>query len=456
MFRRKTGRETMDMCSGPLTGKILRFALPLILTGVLQLLYNAADIVVVGQFSGKEALAAVGATSALINLIVNLFMGLSVGASVAVARAWGAKDEKGVHQAVHTAVLVAGVCGLFLMGIGISFARIFLIWMGTPNDVIEGATLYMQIYFAGMPFNLLYNFCAAILRGSGDSKRPLYILTFSGLINVGLNLMFVLGFGMSVEGVALATIASQAVSVFLVFRRLMHVNSAIRLDLRKLKIDKDQFANILRVGLPAGLQSSLFSVSNVLIQSAINSFGSVTMAGHTAAGNLEGFAFTAMNSMQQADMTFTSQNMGAQKPERVKKILWICLGLVCCISTAIGLGLYFLGPVLLSIYNTDPQVIAMGMIHLKNKCLFHFALGTNEVCVGHLRGIGCSMPSMLISLAFICGLRVVWIYTVFAVWPTLECLFISYPVSWVLGTAGQLICYFAVRKRYLKTEAAVA
>lgn len=188
MFRRKTGRETMDMCSGPLTGKILRFALPLILTGVLQLLYNAADIVVVGQFSGKEALAAVGATSALINLIVNLFMGLSVGASVAVARAWGAKDEKGVHQAVHTAVLVAGVCGLFLMGIGISFARIFLIWMGTPDDVIEGATLYMQIYFAGMPFNLLYNFCAAILRGSGDSKRPLYILTFSGLINVGLNL----------------------------------------------------------------------------------------------------------------------------------------------------------------------------------------------------------------------------------------------------------------------------
>lgn len=446
----------MDMCSGPLTGKILRFALPLMLTGILQLLYNAADMMVVGQFSGKEALAAVGATSSLINLIVNLFMGLSVGASVTVARAWGAKDHAAVQQTVHTAVSLAGICGLMLTLVGALGARTFLTWMGTPQDVMPGATLYMQIYFAGMPVNLMYNFCAAILRGTGDSKRPLYILMLSGLVNVGLNLLFVIGFGMSVDGVALATVSSQLVSTVLVLRRLTHADSAIRLSFRSLKIHRGVFGKIVRVGLPAGLQSSLFAVSNVLIQSAINSFGSAVMAGHTAAGNLEGFAFTAMSSMQQADMTFVSQNLGAKKPERVKQVFWICLVLVSIISTGIGLGLYFFGPLLLSAYNSDPTVIAMGMIHLKHKCLFHFALGTNEVCVGQLRGIGCSVPTMLISLAFICGLRVMWVYTAFAAWPTLECLFISYPVSWVLGTLGQMICYFAVRKRYLAKAMAAA
>ena len=452
MFRKKSGRENMDMCSGPLTGKIIRFALPLILTGVLQLLYNAADIMVVGQFSGKEALAAVGATSALINLIVNLFMGLSVGASVAVARSWGAKDTLAVHRAVHTAVSLAGICGLILTAVGVCLARTLLNWLGTPADVMEGATLYMQIYFAGMPFNLMYNFCAAVLRGAGDSKRPLYILMFSGLINVGLNLIFVICLGMAVEGVALATIISQAVSTVLVLWQLLRADSAVRLDWRKRKIHRDALALIARVGLPAGLQSSLFSISNVMIQSAVNSFGSITVAGNTAAGNLEGFAFTAMSSMNQADMTFTSQNLGAKKPERVKKVFWICLVLSVCISLALGFGMLLAGPILLSAYTSDPSVISMGMIYIKSKYPYHFLLSANEVSVGQLRGMGCSMISMIISLICVCALRVLWVLLVFPHWHTLESLYLSYPISWVLCMLAQMICYFVVRKRYLPRE----
>lgn len=449
MFKRSSLRPDVDMCSGPLLKKLICFSLPLILTGILQLLYNAADIVVVGRFSGKEALAAVGSTGSLINLIVNVFMGLSVGASVVVAKAWGAQDHKSVSRTVHTAITLAGLCGVVLMGVGIFFSRTFLIWMGTPEDVLPGAALYMEIYFAGMPFNLLYNFSGAVLRAVGDTKRPLYILTLSGLVNVVLNLIFVICFKMSVDGVALATIISQAVSMVLALRCLMHADSSIRLMPRQLRIHKRPMLQMIRVGLPAGLQGSLFAISNVLIQSAVNSFGSVAMAGNAAASNLEGFVYTAMNAVYQADMTFTSQNMGAGKPRRIKRILWLCLGLVSLIGLVMGAGMYLFGPALLSIYNNDPQVIAYGMLRVRIIALIYFTCGCMDVMVGQLRGIGCSFLPMVVSLAGACGFRILWLYTFFAATPTLETLYISYPISWILTASCHMAAYFAIRSRLL-------
>lgn len=456
MFRKMSVRPDLDMTNGPLLIKIVRFTLPLILTGVLQLLYNAADIVVVGRFSGAEgpqALAAVGSTSSLINLIVNIFMGLSVGGSVVVAKSWGARDHKSVSQAVHTAITLAGVGGVVLMVVGVFFSGTFLTWMGTPLDVLPGATLYMQIYFAGMPFNLLYTFSAAILRAVGDTKRPLYFLTLAGLVNVGLNLVFVVVFHMSVAGVALATISSQAISMVLALRCLMKADTSIRLMPKELRIYRRPLMQILQVGLPAGVQGSLFSISNVLIQSAVNSFESIAMAGNAAASNLEGFVYTAMNAVHQADITFASQNMGAGKPRRVKRILWLCLGLVTFIGLLTGGVLYLFGEPLLSIYNGDPQVIAFGLRRMAIICLTYFTCGWMDVMVGQMRGIGCSLLPMVVSLTGACLFRVVWIYTIFAANHTPECLFISYPISWVLTSSVHLISYFIVRKKLLPQEA---
>ena len=443
------------MTNGPLLMKMVRFSIPLILTGVLQLLYNAADIVVVGRFAGPQALAAVGSTSSLINLLVNVFMGLSVGASVVVAKAWGARDHQSVARTVHTAITLAAIGGIVLTIVGFCFSGAFLAWMGTPLDVLPGATLYMQIYFAGMPFNLLYTFSAAILRAVGDTKRPLYFLTLAGLVNVVLNLLFVIVLHMSVDGVALATIISQAISMVLALRCLMHADTSIRLMPGELRIYKKPFLQIIQVGLPAGIQGSLFSISNVLIQSAVNSFESVAMAGNAAAANLEGFVYTAMNSVYQADITFASQNMGAGKPQRVKRILWLCLGLVTFIGGTTGGALYLFGEPLLSIYNGDPQVIQFGMRRLAVISLTYFTCGWMDVMVGQMRGIGCSLLPMVVSLTGACLLRVVWIYTLFAANPTPECLFISYPISWVLTSCTHLICYFIVRKKHLPQEALV-
>jgi len=445
-------RPDLDMTNGPLLMKLIRFSIPLILSGVLQLLYNAADIVVVGRFSGAQALAAVGSTSSLINLIVNIFVGLSVGASVVVAKGWGAKDHKYVSQAVHTAVALATAGGFLLMAVGVLFSGTFLTWMDTPLDVLPGATLYMRIYFAGMPFNLLYNFAAAILRAVGDTKRPLFYLSFSGLVNVALNLVFVIALNMSVAGVALATIASQAVSMVLVLRCLIKADTAIRLKPKELRIHKRPFLQILQVGLPAGIQGSLFSISNVLIQSAVNSFESIAMAGNAAASNLEGFVYTSMNAFYQADITFASQNMGAGKPRRVKRTLWLCLGLVTLVGGVMGGLMNLFAQPLLSIYNSDPQVISFGMRRMAIICSFYFLCGWMDVMVGQLRALGCSVLPMCVSLTGACLFRVVWIYTLFAANPTPECLYWSYPISWLLTASTHMVCYLVVRRKLLPKE----
>ena len=422
---RNTRHYEMDMCSGPLLPKILRFTLPLILTGVLQLLYNAADVVVVGQFVGPQALAAVGSTGALINLIINVFMGLGVGASVVIARAYGANDPHAVHQGVHTAIVVACIGGVLMGVLGFVLARPLLTLMGNPEDVIDSATLYMQIYFLGMPANMLYTFGASILRAVGDTKRPLYYLTISGLINVLLNLFLVIVCHLGVAGVAIATVASQVISMVLVLTCLLRSDSVIRLDPHLLKIHKQSLLDILRIGLPAGLQGSLFSISNVLIQSAVNSFGSVAMAGNAAAANLEGFIYTSMNSVYQADMTFASANHGAR----------IFL---------------MLGAQLLSIYNTDPDVIRFGLMRMAVICPTYYLCGMMDTMVGQMRGMGYSIIPMIVSLTGACLLRIVWIYTIFAANPTLNTLYISYPISWAATFAIHMLCYLIVARKMPK------
>ena len=448
--RNHSARYEMDMTTGALLPKVLMFSGPLILTGILQLLYNAADIVVVGRFAGAQALAAVGSTGSLINLLVNVFMGLSVGASVVIARAYGAGDFLAVRTGVHTAITVAAVAGVVVGIIGVVAARPLLTLMGSPEDVIDSATLYVQIYFMGMPANMLYNFGAAILRAVGDTRRPLYYLTIAGVVNVLLNLVLVIYFHMSVAGVAIATVTSQVISMALVLTCLIRTDGAIHLNLKELRINGKQLKEIFRVGLPAGLQGSLFSISNVLIQSSINSFGSIAMAGNSAAGNIEGFIYTAMNSLHQANLTFASQNLGARQYGRVRKVMWVCLGTVTAIGLGMGMLFYAMGPTLLSFYNTDPEVIRYGMLRLSVIVTTYALCGLMDVMVGQLRGIGYSIMPMIVSLTGACLLRVVWIFTVFAANPTLEILYISYPISWAATFLTHMACYLIFGKRRLR------
>lgn len=448
---RRQRHYEMDLCSGTMLPKILRFTLPLVLTGVLQLLYNAADVVVVGQFVGEEALAAVGSTGALINLIINVFMGLGVGASVVIARAYGAGDYKAVHQGVHTAILVAAISGVVVGIAGFFLARPLLQLMDNPDNVIDGATLYMKIYFLGMPANMLYTFGASILRAVGDTKRPLYYLSLSGLVNVGLNLFLVIVCHLGVEGVAIATVASQIVSMVLVLTCLMRSEGLIRLDPRKLRIHSRSFADILRIGLPAGLQGSLFSISNVLIQSAVNSFGSVAMAGNAAAANLEGFIYTSMNAVYQADMTFSSANYGAKQYARVRRTLWLCLGTVTAIGLGLGMLFLLFGPTLLGIYNPNPEVIRFGMIRMSIILPTYFLCGLMDTMVGQMRGMGYSIVPMIVSLTGACLLRIVWLYTFFAADPTLNTLYISYPISWGATFLIHFLCYLYANHKMPRT-----
>ncbi len=456
-IHRRSARYEMDMTTGPLLPKVLAFSGPLILTGILQLLYNAADIVVVGRFAGPQALAAVGSTGALINLLVNVFMGLSVGASVVVARAYGAGDNRSVSTGVHTAITVAGVAGVLVGVLGFVASHPLLKWMGSPDDVLDMATLYMKIFFVGMPANMLYNFGAAILRAVGDTRRPLYYLTVSGILNVLLNLVLVIGFHLGVAGVAIATVASQVMSMTLVMICLIRSDGPIHLNLRKLRIHLSQLGEIVRVGLPAGLQGSLFSISNVLIQSSVNSFGSLVMAGNSAGSNLEGFVYTSMNAIHQADLTFASQNLGAGQFKRVRRVMWVCLGTVTAIGLSMGLVFLLFGNQLVSIYNSDPGVIRYGMVRLEIILPTYFLCGLMDVMVGQLRGVGYSIMPMIVSLTGACLLRVVWIYTVFAANPTLEVLYISYPISWFITFATHFACYMIWgRKRLKRMEAAAA
>lgn len=442
----------MDMCHGPLGGKLLLFALPVMLSGVLQLLFNAADIVVVGRFAGSQALAAVGSNGPLINLIVNVFIGVSIGTNVLVARHYGAGEYEEVHKTVHTSILTSIIFGIVLIFVGFILARPLLEMMGTPEDVIDLAELYLRIFFVGMPVNMLYNFGSAVLRAVGDTRRPLYFLIIAGIINVLLNLFFVIVLHMGVAGVALATIISQAISAVLVVLCLMRSDGCIKLHLRKLHIYKKKLFQMIRIGLPAGLQGAVFSISNVLIQSSVNSFGSVAMAGNAAAGNIEGFIYIAMNSFYQTSLSFTSQNAGAGDYKRVRKVLGLCLIMVTGTGLILGsLALLFAHP-LLSIYSPEADVIQFGILRMSYICISYFLCGLMDVTVGSLRGLGCSITPMIISLTGACAFRVLWIFTVFQWEHSLATLYISYPVSWVITAAAQIICFIVVMRRIMKRQ----
>lgn len=445
----------MDMCNGPVLKKILIFSIPLMLSGVLQLLFNAADIIVVGRFAGSQSLAAVGSTTALINLLINIFIGLSVGANVVVARAYGGRRDKDVSEAVHTAIAVSIVSGVILIVMGFVFSKLMLELMGTPDDVIDKAVLYMRIYFAGMPVVMLYNFGSAILRAVGDTRRPLYFLTIAGVVNIVLNLFFVIVMNLDVAGVALATVLSQCISAGLVLRCLAKSEGGLKLELSKLKIHRKKMLQIFKIGLPAGMQGAIFSVSNVLIQSSVNSFGSIAMAGNAASANIEGFVYNAMNAVYQTNLSFTSQNIGGKKYTRVNRILFACLGTVTVVGMILGFGAYAIGDELLLIYSTDPEVIRFGMLRMSIIATTYFTCGWMDTMVGSLRGMGYSVLPMIVSLTGACGLRILWIFTIFAQQRTLTSLYISYPVSWVITTGVHMLCYFLIKRKLPKKDGIV-
>ena len=442
-----TTSRSADLTSGPMLQKIILFSVPLAASSILQLLFNAADVVVVGRFAGSTALAAVGSNGALINLLVNLFVGLSLGANVVAARCFGARDEKGVQDTVHTAVALGLVSGVLLAVVGFCAARGLLELMSCPEDVISLSTLYLKIYFIGMPMTMLYNFSSALLRAMGDTKRPLYCLAAAGVINVVLNLVFVIGFSMSVAGVALATIISQTVSALLVTGMLVREEGALRLDLRRLAFHAGTLKQILLIGLPAGLQSTVFSLSNVVIQSSINSFGSMVVAGNSASSNLEGFVYTAMNAFAQAAVTFTSQNVGARRYDNLDRVMRNCLLCVTVAGLFLGCGAYFGGEVLLHFYSTDEAVVAAGLSRMQIICTAYFLCGIMDTLASCLRGRGYSVIPMIVSLVGSCLLRLVWIATIFRMFRSTGTLYISYPISWALTAGVHLICLLVVRKK---------
>lgn len=446
----QTKKYEIDMCHGPLLGKILVFYIPLMLSGILQLLFNAADIIVVGQFAGNESLAAVGSTGALINLIINLFIGLSVGANVLVARYYGANQQTELKEMVQTAIATSVISGILLVFVGFFVAKPALTLMGTPDDVVGQSVLYMRIYFAGMPFMMAYNFGAAVLRAVGDTKRPLYYLLIAGIVNVILNLIFVIYFSMHVAGVATATVISQAISAVLVIRCLLKTDSVYKLELKGIKISMDKLGKMFKIGLPAGVQGALFSISNVLIQSSVNSFGSVAMAGNTAGSNIEGFVYTSMNAFYQSAISFCGQNYGAKEYKRVGKALFICEVLVILVGLLLGNGAYLAGGTLLKLYSSDPEVISYGILRMRYISVIYFLCGMMDVMVGGLRGIGYSIMPMLVSLTGACLFRIVWIYTIFQEVRTLPCLYISYPISWILTFSVHLICFLIVYKKLFR------
>lgn len=441
----------IDMINGPLTGKIIRFAVPLMLSSLLQLFYNAADMIVVGRYTGSTALAAVGSTSSVINLAVNMFSGLSVGTSIALSQYIGAADEKSASQTVHTSIALSLVLGTILAIASIFFVNPVLVAMGTPNDILPQADIYLKIYFMGSPAILVYNYGSAIMRTAGDTKRPLYFLTVSGIINIILNLVLVIVFHLGTLGVAIATIVSQYISAFLIFATLLRNEGMCRLVLNKIKITPKKLGQLLYLGIPASLQSIMISLSNIIIQSTVNSFGSLVIAGNSAAANIEGFVYVSMNAFSQAALVFSGQNYGARKLNRLNKIIFICIALITAIWAVLTIAFKFWQEELLAIYlPSDPDAIKYGIIRLSYIMGTYFICGIMEIPVGSLRGMGKSLQPALVSVVGMCLLRVVWIYTVFKLHPTLECLYVSYPISWVVTTLTHFAFYIFVYKKAKK------
>lgn len=456
MMSSKTKQYEMDMCSGPILRKMLMFALPLMLSSILQLLFNAADIVVVGKFAGDNSLAAVGSNTALINLLTNLFIGLSIGANVVAARHYGAKAWDDLRRTVHTAMLLSMLSGALLLVLGVIGAEQMLIWMQTPEEVLPLATVYLRIYFLGMISTMVYNFGSALLRAVGDTKRPLYFLLCAGIINVILNLLFVIGFQMDVMGVAIATVISETVSALLVLRCLVKEKGGIHLELRAMRIDRKKMLQILRIGLPAGFQGVVFALSNVVIQSSVNIFGNIVIAGNSAAANLEGFVYMAMNAFYQTTLSFVSQNYGAGEQKRINRI--VLLGEACVIVTGTLLGnmVVFFGNDLLQIYSNNPEVIAAGMVRLHYISMIYALCGIMDVMVGALRGIGYSIMPMIVSIVGVCVLRLIWLATVFQIpeFHKIETVYLSYPVTWILTSLVYIVFFVWIRIRSARKKSA--
>ena len=447
----KRNRYEIDMCNGSIMDKLISFSIPLMLSGILQLLFNAVDIIVVGRFAGSQALAAVGSTTALINVFTNLFIGVSLGANVLAARFYASGRKKEMSETVHTSILFALLSGIVMVFVGLFFSRAALELMDTPADVIDQSALYMQIYFAGMPFFMLYNYGAAILRAVGDTKRPLFFLVIAGVINAGLNLFLVIVLHLGVAGVAIATVIAQMISCILVLRCLYQSTGSYQLRISRLTLKWTYLKQIFQVGIPAGIQSTVINFSNVLLQSSVNSFGSVAMAGYTAANNIFGFLFAAVNSITQACMSFTSQNYGVGKWKRMDRVLLNCMLLTVIVSLVLGGGSYLFGPELLRIYTSDAAVIQCGMEILLYTTVTYFMCGIMDLFPGALRGMGYSAVPMLLSVIGTVGTRVVWIFMVFPKYRSLDILFISYPASWLVTIALQVVCYYFVRKK-VKSE----
>ena len=442
----KNNKYEIDMCNGTLMDKLISFSLPLMLSGILQLLFNAVDIIVVGRFTGSQALAAVGSTTALINIFTNLFIGISLGANVLAARFYASGKEKEMSETVHTSITLALISGLVMALAGVLLARFALNLMGTPNDVIDQSVLYMRIYFLGMPFFMLYNYGSAILRAVGDTKRPLFFLVISGMTNAVLNLVLVIVFHMGVAGVAIGTIVSQLISSILVLRCLYTSNTSYRLYFSKLGIKTQYLKQIFQVGIPAGIQSTVINLSNALLQSSVNSFGSVAMAGYTAANNIFGFLYMSVNAVTQSCMSFTSQNYGVKKLKRMDRVLLDCMILSVGVTLTLGCGAYFFGPELLKIYTSDADVIRCGVEVLAFTTVPYFCCGIMDLLPGALRGMGHSGVPMILSIIGTVGTRIVWIFGLFPAHRSLSFLFISYPVSWILTILMQAVCFCFVRK----------
>ncbi len=448
-------RINRNMCEGPMLGNIILYTIPIILSSFLQLLFNAADLVVVGRFCGSISVAAVGATGSLTTLITSLFIGLSVGAGVTVAQSIGANDYNATNRAVHTAIPVAAIGGLILTIVGIIFSETFLKLMGTPENVLKLSSLYMKIFFSGMLFNMLYNFGAAIMRAAGDTKRPLIYLSIAGALNVVLNVIFVTVFHMNVAGVALATTISQAVSALLVLNALIRRHDAISFSFKEITLDGPSIKKMLAIGIPSGIQSSLFSLSNVLIQSSVNSFGDVFISGNSAASNIEGFVYVSMNGFYQSAMNFAGQNYGAKKFDRIKKTLFITIGGAVFCGLFFGLSAYAFGEQLLSIYITDSSLaIKYGLQRMAIISVLYFLCGIMDTTTGVIRGMGYSMITLFITVIGACGLRILWIFTIFSIpeYHTPTCLFLSYPLTWAITTIAEIIAFIVIYKKEMKKQ----
>ncbi|MBR3789871.1 MAG: MATE family efflux transporter [Clostridia bacterium] len=443
-------KYSLDMTNGPFLKKILRFSLPLVLTGLLQMIYNTADVIVVGRFAGGTALAAVGATGSLVHLILNIFLGMSMGSGVMTAKYIGARDENSVKRCVHSAMLLSILSGIFVAIFGFVFSEQLLVMMDSPEDVLPLSKLYLQIFFLGAPAGMVFNFGASIVRATGDTKKPLLILSLSGIVNIVLNLILVIKFNMSVAGVAIATIVSQYISATIIVIVLFKMKNACKLDIKKLRFHKEELKRILYVGIPAGIQNSLFSVSNVIIQTTVNSFGSVAMAGIAASSNIDSLIYTCTNAISQTTMTFSSQNYGAKKYKNFNKIYLRCIVLTIVIGGGMGaLGVVF-KDFLVGIFSTDPAVIEIGAQRLTLILPFYFFCSLMDVGAGQLRGMGKSFLPMLVSLLGGCGLRILWIFAFFPKNPTLIYLYYAYPISWTITFVVLFVCYFIVRKQILK------